>query len=49
MVIQKKIRPKYIHTSKDKPIKKHEFKSGQPGNPSRRPKGSLNRKKVAMV
>ena len=47
MVIQKKLQPKYIHTSKDKPIKKHEFKSGQPGNPSRRPKGSLNRKTLA--
>ena len=33
--------------SKENPIKKHQYKSGESGNPSGRPKGSLNRKTVA--
>ena len=33
--------------SKDNPIKKHQYKSGESGNPTGRPKGSLNRKTVA--
>ena len=33
--------------SKDNPIKNHKYKSEESGNPSRRPKGSLNRKTVA--
>ena len=33
--------------SKDNPIKKHQFKSGESGNPTGRPKVSLNRKTVA--
>ncbi|MFQ3335968.1 MAG: hypothetical protein ACI94N_001325, partial [Candidatus Arcticimaribacter sp.] len=32
------------HMSKDNPIKKHQYKSGESGNPTGRPKGSLNRK-----
>ena len=38
---------KYSHMSKDNPIKKHQFKIGESGNPTGRPKGSLNRKTVA--
>ena len=30
--------------SKENPIKNHQYKSGESGNPSGRPKGSLNRK-----
>ena len=33
--------------SKENPIKKHQYKSGESGNPTGRPKGSLNRKTVA--
>ena len=33
--------------SKDKPIKKHQYKSGESGNPTGRTKGSLNRKTAA--
>ena len=44
IVIQKN---KYSHMSKDNPIKKHQFKSGESGNPTGRPKVSLNRKTVA--
>ena len=33
--------------SKENPIKKYQYKSGESGNPSGRPKGSLNRKTVA--
>jgi len=36
-----------LASSKDNPIKNHKYKSGESGNPSRRPKGSLNRKTVA--
>ena len=32
--------------SKDNPIKNHRYKSGESGNPTGRPKGSLNRKTV---
>ena len=38
---------KCSHMSKDNPIKKHQFKSGESGNPTGRSKGSLNRKTVA--
>jgi len=38
------IKIKYSHMSKDKPIKKYQYKSGESGNPTGRPKGSLNRK-----
>ena len=33
--------------SKDNPIKKHQYKSGESGNPNERPKGSSNRKTIA--
>jgi len=33
--------------SKDNPIKKHQYKSGESGNAKGRPKGSLNRKTIA--
>jgi len=33
--------------SKENPIKKHQYKRGESGNPSGHPKGSLNRKTVA--
>ena len=33
--------------SKENPIKKHQFKSGESGNAKGRPKGSLNRKTIA--
>ena len=33
--------------SKDNPIKNHRYKSGESGNPTGRPIGSLNRKTVA--
>ena len=33
--------------SKDNPIKNYQYKSGESGNPTGRPKGSLNRKTVA--
>ena len=35
--------------SKENPIKKHQFKSGESGNPTGRPKGSLNRKTIARI
>ena len=33
--------------SKDNPIKNHQYKSDESGNPNGRPKGSLNRKKIS--
>ena len=33
--------------SKDNPIKKHQYKNGESGNPTGRKKGLLNRKTVA--
>ena len=33
--------------SKENPIKKHQFKSGESGNAKGRPKGTLNRKTIA--
>ena len=35
--------------SKDNPIKKHQYKSGESGNPTGRPKGSKNRKTIARI
>ena len=35
--------------SKENPIKKHQYKSGESGNPTGRPKGSLNRKTIARI
>ena len=35
--------------SKENPIKKHQYKSGESGNPNGRPKGSLNRKTIARI
>ena len=35
--------------SKENPIKKHQYKSGESGNLSGIPKGSLNRKTVARM
>ena len=41
------IHHKYSEISKDNPIKNNQHKSGKSGNPTGRPKGSLNRKTVA--
>jgi len=35
--------------SKGNPIKNHQYKSGESGNPSGIPEGSLNRKTVARM
>ena len=35
--------------SKENPIKKHQYKSGESGNLNGRPKGSLNRKRIARI
>ena len=35
--------------SKENPIKKHQYKSGESGNPTGRPKGSKNRKTIARI
>ena len=43
------IQTKYSHMSKDNPIKKHQYKSSESGNPTGRPKGSLNRKTIALI
>jgi len=43
------IKIKYSHMSKENPIKKHQYKSGESGNPNGRPKGSLNRKTIARI
>ena len=40
---------KYSHISKGNPIKNHQYKSGESGNLSGIPKGSLNRKTVARM
>ncbi|MDC1460637.1 DUF5681 domain-containing protein [Flavobacteriaceae bacterium] len=41
------IKIKYSHMSKENPTKKYKYKSGESGNPTGRPKGSLNRKTIA--
>ena len=35
--------------SKENPIKKHKFKSGESGNSKGKPKGTLNRKTTARI
>jgi len=35
--------------SKENPIKKHQYKSGESGNSKGRPKGAINRKTIARI